>query len=162
MRATVIGGGVVGLATATELSERGAEVTLYERNAELGGNASWLAGGMLARYCEGESAPESVVARGAGAIDWWARRAPGVAREGSLVVAPPRDVSEIERFAARTRKWERVDAAAIGELEPDLAGRFRKGLFFAEEGHVDPRVAMEALLLGLKRRRATSAKRCDE
>ena len=70
MRATVIGGGVVGLATATELSERGAEVTLYERNAELGGNASWLAGGMLARYCEGESAPESVVARGAGAIDW--------------------------------------------------------------------------------------------
>ena len=155
MRATVIGGGVVGLATATELSERGAEVTLYERNAELGGNASWLAGGMLARYCEGESAPESVVARGAGAIDWWARRAPGVAREGSLVVAPPRDVSEIERFAARTRRWERVDAAAIGELEPDLAGRFRKGLFFAEEGHVDPRVAMEALLLGLKRRRAT-------
>ena len=155
MRATVIGGGVVGLATATELSERGAEVTLYERNAELGGNASWLAGGMLARYCEGESAPESVVARGAGAIDWWARRAPGVAREGSLVVAPPRDVSEIERFAARTRTWERVDAAAIGELEPDLAGRFRKGLFFAEEGHVDPRVAMEALLLGLKRRRAT-------
>ncbi|MFZ0205121.1 MAG: FAD-dependent oxidoreductase, partial [Roseiarcus sp.] len=70
MRATVIGGGVVGLATATELSERGAEVTLYERNAELGGNASWLAGGMLARYCEGESAPESVHARGAGAIDW--------------------------------------------------------------------------------------------
>src|SRR5271156_4425400 len=107
MRVAVIGAGVVGLATAPELCERGAGVTLYELNPALGGNASWLAGGMLAPFCEGESAPESVVARGAGAIDWWARRAPGVAREGSLVVAPPRDVSEIERFAARTRKWER-------------------------------------------------------
>ena len=52
---------------------------------------------------------------------------------------------DIDRFAARTRAWERVDEARIGELEPDLAGRFRKGLFFAREGHVDPRVAMEAL-----------------
>jgi glycine oxidase len=155
MRVIVIGAGVVGLATATELCERGADVTLYERNAELGGNASWLAGGMLAPFCEGESAPESVVTRGAGAIDWWARHSPGVVREGSLVVAPPRDVSEIERFAARTRAWERVDAAAIGELEPDLAGRFRKGLFFAAEGHLDPRVAMETLLHGLRRGGAT-------
>jgi glycine oxidase len=152
MRVAVIGAGVVGLATATELRERGAEVTLYERNAEVGGNASWLAGGMLAPFCEGESAPESVVARGAGAIDWWARHVPGVAREGSLVLAPSRDVSELERFAARTREWRRVDGAEIGALEPDLAGRFRKGLFFAGEGHVDPRAAMAALRDGLKRR----------
>ena len=35
--------------------------------------------------------------------------------------------------------------ARIAELEPDLAGRFRKGLFFADEGHLDPRVALSAL-----------------
>src|SRR6202451_2571704 len=99
MRAAVAGGGVLGLAAATELTEQGLAVTLYERNPGLGGNASWLAGGMLAPFCEGESAPASVVARGAGAINWWARRAPGVAREGSLVVAPPRHGSAIGRFA---------------------------------------------------------------
>jgi glycine oxidase len=150
---TVVGAGVAGLVTATALVERGAEVAILERSAELGGQAcSWLAGGMLAPYCEGESAPETVVQRGAEALRWWADRVPGVARNGTLVVAPPRDVGEIDRFAARTREWTRVDAVAIGELEPDLAGRFRKGLFFADEGHLDPRVAMAALRDDLRRR----------
>jgi glycine oxidase len=145
MRATVVGAGVVGLATAVTLAERGAKVTLIERSRELGGNASWLAGGMLAPFCEGESAPSSVVELGQGAIDWWDARVPGVAREGTLVVAPPRDTSEIERFHARTRSHSRVDGARIAALEPDLAGRFHKGLFFVEEGHLDPRVALSAL-----------------
>jgi len=145
MRATVVGAGVVGLATAVTLAERGAKVTLIERSRELGGNASWLAGGMLAPFCEGESAPSSVVELGQSAIDWWDARVPGVAREGTLVVAPPRDASEIDRFAARTRSHARVDGARIAELEPDLAGRFHKGLFFVEEGHLDPRVALSVL-----------------
>ncbi|HEY1941012.1 MAG TPA: FAD-dependent oxidoreductase, partial [Roseiarcus sp.] len=143
---TVIGAGVVGLATAVELAERGAKVTLIERSPALGGDAaSWLAGGMLAPYCEGESAPPSVVQRGVKAIDWWSRRVPGVAREGTLVVAPPRDVGEIDRFAALTREYARVDEAHIAALEPDLAGRFSRGLFFPGEGYVDPRLAMRAL-----------------
>ena len=145
MRATVVGAGVAGLTTAVTLAERGAHVTLVERSRELGDNASWLAGGMLAPFCEGESAPQSVVDLGQGAIDWWSARVPGVTREGTLVVAPARDTSEIDRFAARTTSHLRVDEKRIAELEPDLAGRFRKGLFFADEGHLDPRVALSAL-----------------
>src|SRR5208337_335145 len=145
MRATVVGAGVVGLTTAVALAERGAEVSLVERSPELGGNASWLAGGMLAPFCEGESASREVVELGRRAIDWWEAHAPGVARAGTLVVAPPRDVGEIERFAQRTDGYERVDEARIAALEPDLAGRFHKGLFFAGEGHVDPRAALRAL-----------------
>jgi glycine oxidase len=154
MRATVVGAGVVGLATATALAERGAKVTLIERAESLSASASWLAGGMLAPFCEGESAPQSVVERGLSAIDWWKAHAPGVVRAGTLVVAPPRDVGEVERFAARTFGWERVDEARIAALEPDLAGRFQKGLFFAGEGHVDPRLALGALLEGLRARGA--------
>jgi glycine oxidase len=154
MRATVVGAGVVGLATATALAERGAMVTLIERAGDLSASASWLAGGMLAPFCEGESAPPLVFELGRGAIDWWARRAPGVVRAGTLVVAPPRDVGEIERFAVRTSGWERVDDRRIAELEPDLAGRFSSGLFFPGEGHVDPRSALAALLEGLSARGA--------
>jgi glycine oxidase len=146
MRVTVVGAGVVGLSAALELSERGAEVEIVERAAHLGETAcSWCAGGMLAPWCEGESAPAEVVERGALALDWWAQRVPGVVRNGTLVVAAPRDAGEIERFAARTQHHERVDEARIGALEPDLAGRFRKGLFFAGEGHLDPRAALGAL-----------------
>jgi glycine oxidase len=152
MRATVVGAGVAGLTTALTLAERGARVTLIERSRELGGNASWLAGGMLAPFCEGESAPPSVVEQGRRAIDWWDARVPGVVQAGTLVVAPPRDVGEIERFAARTGGHERVDEARIAALEPDLAGRFRKGLFFPGEGHLDPRAAMRALVDALRRR----------
>ena len=148
--ALVIGAGVAGLAVATALAERGANVTLIERAGELGGGASWLAGGMLAPFCEGESAPASVVALGKGALDWWHKRVPGVVREGALVVAPPRDTAEIDRFAARTEGHERADEARIAALEPDLAGRFRKGLIFANEGHLDPRAAMRALVSRLQ------------
>ena len=150
MRATVVGAGVVGLTTALTLAERGAKVALVERSPSLGANASWLAGGMLAPFCEGESAPPRVVALGRHAIDWWASHAPGVVRAGTLVVAPPRDAGEIERFAERTSGHERVDEARIAALEPDLAGRFRKGLFFAGEGHLDPRAAMRALAESLR------------
>jgi glycine oxidase len=86
-----------------------------------------------------------VVELGQGAIDWWDARVPGVTRKGTLVVAPPRDASEIDRFAARTKSHAPVDEAHMAELEPDLAGRFRKSLFFADEGHLDPRVALSAL-----------------
>jgi glycine oxidase len=146
MRVTIVGAGVVGLAAALELSERGADVEIVERATQFGEEAcSWCAGGMLAPWCEGESAPAEVIELGALALDWWARRVSGFSRNGTLVVAAPRDASEIDRFAARTAHHERVDETGIGALEPDLAGRFRKGLLFPEEGHLDPRKALAAL-----------------
>ena len=101
-----------------------------------------------------ERAPYEWSSSGQTAIDWWEARAPGVVRAGTLVVAPPRDVGEIERFAARTSGHQRVDEAKIAALEPDLSGRFHKGLFFAGEGHVDPRAAMRALADALRERGA--------
>lgn len=46
MRVLVIGGGVIGLATAWELAQRGASVTLIERD-EVGKGTSWTAAGIL-------------------------------------------------------------------------------------------------------------------
>lgn len=144
---TVVGAGVAGLVAATELAERGVEVEILERGPALGARAaSWFAGGMLAPYCERESAEEVVATLGARAVEWWARHLPEeVARCGTLVVAQPRDVGELDRFSRRTHHWQWADEARIAALEPDLAGRFRKGLFFPDEAHVDPRRAMTAL-----------------
>ncbi|WP_312869708.1 FAD-dependent oxidoreductase [Jiella pacifica] len=143
---TVIGAGVAGLCTAVTLAERGAAVTLHERSESLGGAAaSWLAGGMLPPFCEAESADASIVAPGLAAIDWWESRVPGVMRNGTLVVASSRDAGEIARFGRRTSGAQPLDAEGIEALEPDLAGRFRQGLHFAAEAHLDPRRALTAL-----------------
>ena len=151
MRVSVIGAGVAGLAAATELAARGVEVEIFERAASLGGRAaSWQAGGMLAPWCEREAAEEIVATLGARAVEWWAAHCPGeVAREGTLVVAQPRDAGELDRFARRTDHHAWRDEAGIAALEPDLAGRFRRALFFPDEAHVDPRRALRALARAL-------------
>ncbi len=43
----IIGGGAIGLAIAWELSRRGEQVTLLERNPTVGSGTSWSAGGIL-------------------------------------------------------------------------------------------------------------------
>lgn len=146
MRILVKGAGVVGLTAALELTERGFSVEVFDISTEVGRGASWYAGGMLAPWCERESADEAVIALGQSALDWWDEATPGlVVRNGTLVVAPARDRAELSRFAARTRNYRLVAEDEIGELEPDLAGRFRQGLLFADEGHLDPRLALLAL-----------------
>jgi len=83
---------------------------------------------------------------GCDAADWWDVAAPGqVTRAGTLVVAAPRDAGELDRFASRTSGHRRVDDDEIALLEADLAGRFRRGLLFPDESHLDPRQAMAAL-----------------
>ena len=73
----------------------------------------------------------------------------GVARAGTLVVALGRDRRELDRFARRTQAFDLLDPGAIGALEPDLAGRFERALFFSGEAHLDPRAALAALVAGL-------------
>ncbi|PTM38584.1 glycine oxidase ThiO [Bosea sp. 124] len=142
----IVGAGVVGLACAVELLGRGATVEMHERGAFAGERAcSWHAGGMLAPWCEGESAEEPVIRLGQEAAAWWARHVGGVVRNGTLVLAPSRDRSELRRFGQRTSHFVELDGEGIAALEPDLAGRFGKGLFFDGEAHLDPRLALAGL-----------------
>ncbi|WP_273792052.1 glycine oxidase ThiO [Brucella anthropi] len=140
MRVTIIGAGVAGLATATEFTDQGHAVTVIAKSAEIGSDScSWFAGGMLAPWCEGESAEEPVVRLGQEAIDWWEQHVSTVHRKGTLVLSHTRDATELRRFARRTEAFETIDQHQIDALEPDLAGRFRQGLFFTAEGHLNPR-----------------------
>lgn len=151
MRVTVVGAGVAGLVTAVELAERGHQVEVLERSPRLGASAcAWSAGGMIAPWCEAEAGEEEVAEKGPEALAWWPRQIPEAKIEGTLVVASRRDQAELARFARMTERFEHADAARIAELEPNLGGRFDKGLFFAEEGHVDPREALPALVRRLE------------
>lgn len=138
---SVLGAGVAGLCVATTLTEHGMPVEVIVP-VEAPEPVSTLAGGMLAPYCEGETAPAEVVRMGLSSADWWAARGAGVIRRGTLVLAPPRDATELDRFARATRGHNWADP---GMLEPELSGRFARGLFFTAEAHLDPRTALAAL-----------------
>lgn len=143
--AVIIGAGVVGLWAARALLARGIRPRIVDQAGGPGPHGcSWWAGGMLAPDCEGATAEPAIVRHGRAAIQAWA----GVTqlhRRGTLVLAPERDRADLAAFAARTRGHEAVDAAHVGELEPDLAPRHRHGLFFPGEAHLDPRQALADL-----------------
>jgi glycine oxidase len=147
---TIIGAGVAGLCVARALLDRGAEVMLVDRHADIGSHAcSWWAGGMLAPFCEGESAEEPVVRLGNEAADWWEAKTQTVHRCGSLVVSPARDKADLVQFARRTRGHREVTGTEIATLEPDLGDRFATGLFFEDEAHLAPRAALAQLRASL-------------
>jgi len=137
---TIIGAGIAGAWQALLFAQAGHAVTLHERSdAAMTESTSHWAGGMLAPWCEAE-ASEPVISRlGIRSLDLWREHFPNTPFNGSLVVAHARDRSDFERFARLTSGHRRLDARALRELEPSLEGRFREGLFYPDEGHVEPR-----------------------
>ena len=153
MRVSVIGAGIAGLTCALELSTRGASVEVLERAPQLGGGGcSWFAGGMLAPWCERENSGPLIAELGAESLPWWREHFAGTVVNGTLVVAHARDTGELRQFGRRTARFESVSTETIAALEPDLAGRFNQGLYFAHEGHLDPRAALAALAARLAER----------
>ncbi|MBR1151804.1 FAD-dependent oxidoreductase [Bradyrhizobium sp. JYMT SZCCT0428] len=143
---SIIGAGIAGAWQALLFAEAGHAVILYERSdAGMTLSTSHWAGGMLAPWCEAE-ASEPVIGRlGIRSLDLWREHFPETPFNGSLVVAHPRDRADFERFAKLTSGHVRLDAPALRELEPSLEGRFRDGLFYADEGHVEPRRVLPEL-----------------
>jgi len=143
---SIIGAGIAGAWNALLLAQAGHPVTVHERSdAAMRQSTSHWAGGMLAPWCEAETSEPVISRLGIRSLDLWRRHFPETPMNGSLVVAHARDRSDFERFARRTTGHRRLDARALGELEPSLEGRFRDGLFYADEGHVEPRRVLPQL-----------------
>lgn len=151
MRVRIIGAGAAGLTAAFALlarakaSGRDIALEIVERKEGPGQGCSFYAGGMIAPWCEAESTEPIVARLGEEALDFWTKTFPVAERRGSLVMARPRDRSELIQFSRRTSHFEMIDRARLAEIEPDLADHFDQALFFAEEAHLAPRDALEAL-----------------
>ncbi|WP_336279003.1 FAD-dependent oxidoreductase [Bartonella sp. CB175] len=140
------GAGVGGLTVAFMLQQKGVSVTVSAPPHSPIGTASWYAGGMLAPYCERENTEQIVEDLGIQAVQWWSEILPNlVEQKGTLVVAPMRDMIELERFSAHTHNHRTINNTEIALLEPDLAERFNCALFYESEAHIDPRKALITL-----------------
>ncbi len=143
---SIIGAGIAGSWHALLFALGGHAVTVHERSdASMTESTSHWAGGMLAPWCEAETSEPVISRLGIRSLDLWRQHFPQTPFKGSLVVAHARDRADFERFAKLTTNRRRLDAQALHELEPALEGRFREGLFYPDEGHVEPRRVLPAL-----------------
>lgn len=137
---SILGTGVSALCVATALHARGESIEIIEDSEQRIAASHW-AGGMLAPYCEGESAPSYITEKSLISIAWWQKYTSQVQQNGTLVVAPQRDLVELKRFATRTQQHKWID---VEQVENEL-NHFEQGLFFPSEGHLDPRLALAEL-----------------
>lgn len=144
---TVVGAGIIGLWQAYTLARAGHRVRLIEKSeGPLAACASRWAGAMIAPECEAEAAPLAVRDHGREGLALWREAYPGIISKGTLVVAQARDAPDLARFGRITEGHTLVDASAIGSLEPDLSGRFDRGLYYPGEAHFDAVKALNWLL----------------
>ncbi|MEO6835748.1 MAG: glycine oxidase ThiO [Candidatus Tumulicola sp.] len=163
----VVGAGLIGLAIAFELAERGAAVRVYDR-AEPGRAASWAGAGMLAPYTEGvenESLlalcaaslaeyPEFVArVRAAGNVD------PRLHLDGVLHAAFGDVALARLRERAAALRERGVACAMLGRqetlaAEPWLARNVSGAILVRGEGHVDNRRLGRALAAACEARGA--------
>jgi glycine oxidase len=101
---------------------------------------------MLAPWCESESSEQWVLDHGIESIEWWDQHTSNLTKNGSLVLSMQRDKRDIQRYATLTENHRWLNGAEISEMEPDLSGRFERGLFYADEAHLDSRLALQQLV----------------
>jgi glycine oxidase len=154
----VAGAGLIGLAIAFELAERGAAVRVYDRE-EPARAASWAGAGMLAPYTE-RIANEAMMALCLASLDEYPRFVDRIAGRsgidphlkldgvfyaafGDLELAALRQ----HAFALRARgvPADLLDRAQALSSEPWLAASLSGGLIKQNEGHVDNRRLGRAL-----------------
>ncbi|MFN3663380.1 FAD-dependent oxidoreductase [Yoonia sp.] len=143
---TIIGAGVAGLCAAYAACRAGLTPRLIDRNGPPGVHGcSWWAGGMLAPFCEGAVSEATIVTHGQKAAAFWAE-VTQVTQRGTLVLALQLGRSELEQFARRTTGHAAI--SDISKLEPDLAAN-HPALYFESEAHLDPRQALQDLVVAL-------------
>jgi glycine oxidase len=177
----VVGAGLIGLAIAFELAERGAAVRIYDRG-EPGHAASWAGAGMLAPHTEGAE-DEAMLTFGIASLGQYpgfierVRSASGLDPRLHLdgIVHVAYDGPQLERLTRLARRlnernvaFDLLDRSSLVACEPWLGADVVGGLCIRGEGEVDNRRLGRALAAACIARGVTIAQassvavECDE
>lgn len=159
----VLGAGLIGRLLALSLARTGHAVRIVDASpADGSGSAARVAAAMLAPLAESAITEPNVVAMGEYALGRWPELIAGLRqpvffqRQGTLIVWHRQDAHEAQRFSGLLAQTGRalpdlpkprsLDGRTLAELEPALAQRFHQGLYLPEEGQLDNRQLLQALL----------------
>jgi glycine oxidase len=162
----VLGAGLMGRLLAWQLAKHGHRVDLLDAGPPEGSSsAARVAAAMLAPLAESAVTEPNVVAMGQYALPRWRellQQLPDPVffqQQGTLVLWHRQDAAEAQRFnglLAKTRQTlptlpapENVHGARLASLEPAVAQRFHQGVYLPEEGQLDNRQLLQALLKAL-------------
>lgn len=155
----IIGGGVIGLATAWRAAQRGLSVTVID--PEPGGGASYASAGMLAPVSEAAYGEERLLRLELASKERYAEFVAeleeltgidtGYRGEGTLEVAFDADDLAVLHDRYRFQQGlgirvERLTGRECRRLEPMLTPSVRGGLLAPEDHSIDPRLLTRALL----------------
>ena len=147
----VVGGGVIGMFTAWELTRSGLRVAIVERG-KLGGEASWAAGGMLTPLC-----PWRVPAPLVPLIDWGQARYPLVADEltqatgidpqwtdSGLLILGADHSPEVDNWASTSSSpVEFLDRPALFAIQPHITQDADRAIWLPRAAQVrNPRLCL--------------------
>lgn len=162
--AVVVGGGVIGLAIAWRLAQRGFSVTVVDDDPA--GGASKAAAGMLAPVTEAHFGEESLTALNLESARRWpafaaevedaAGTSVGYRSEGTLAVAFDEDdlavLNELRAYQDRLGlPGQRLRGRECRALEPLLSPLIRGGIFVESDHQVETRALTAALLVAVQR-----------
>jgi glycine oxidase len=162
--AVVVGGGVIGLAIAWRLAQRGCAVTLVDDDPA--GGASRAAAGMLAPITEAHFGEEALTALNLESARRWPAFAAEVEEasgtsiayrtEGTLAVAFDDDdlamLTELRAYHERLNlPGQRLRGRECRALEPLLSPLIRGGIFVESDHQVETRALTAALLIAAER-----------
>jgi glycine oxidase len=155
----VIGAGVIGLAIAWRLAQRGAKVTIFDKGAA-GSGASHAAAGMLAAHLEAEPREENLVTLNRASQKLWpafaaeleavSGMAVDLRTEGTLLLALTGDdqsrlkhVLAFQQSLGLPLEW--LTTAEVRRREPHLTPAISGAIFSPQDHQVDNRAVAAAL-----------------
>ena len=163
----IAGAGLAGRLLAWRLALGGCRVSLFDAKARDDlTSASQTAAAMLSPLAELAVSDDAVFELGQRSLQvwptWLAQLATPVyfRQDGTIVIAHQQDGASLEHFsrllhhklpAACKAQVQTLDAVALAQMEPTLAGRFNGGLYLAGEGQLANDQLMAALATELDR-----------
>jgi len=168
-RIAIAGGGLLGRLLAWRLLRKGFEIHLFEKDSlAQSSSAAHTAAAMISPMSEVVVSERAIYDLGIQALALWPqwleelRLEAGLqvhyAAPGSLMVAHPADMAELEQFHRdldfhlgpdNRSVW--LDRRALAEREPDLAGQFEQALYLPGEAYLDNRQLLASLLKEIQR-----------
>lgn len=162
----IVGAGLIGRLLAVALAKRGAQVDLFEQSgSEAMQSPARIAAAMLAPLAESAITEDSVVRMGIHSLPRWKQLISELAnpvffqQDGTLILWHRQDASDAERFTAHLEKNsaandllaapQRLNSQSLRAIEPSIGQQFTQGLYLPNEGQLDNRQLLEALLMEL-------------